>query len=312
MKTRNYSWYGLLMLLFVGLGCDSTVDSIHSDEIVVESYLVANEPMPPVWVSRSIALGSTFNPESVAVRDASVVIYVLNGEGVKTQTIRFEESGDEPGAYRSTTDEVVQAGKTYRLEVQSGLDAELVWAETTVPADFELIEPSATEIAYKDPAQFSMLVTQSKVEGGQSVFVFTMESLEPTLHNLIPVYREFVYDEEITDLDTFEWSVDDFKQLLVFTSPPIFEGNYEVFSDGTLRVKLPWFAVAFYGPLKVTMTILDKNLYDFQRYQQSQQGGSTLSPGEIPNVLDHIENGRGLFGSTSRVSAIVQILKEAS
>lgn len=302
----------LVMLGILLAGCDSTIDSNHSEKVVIESYLVADEPMPTVWISRSIPVGSIYNPAQAVVRDALVVMYVLDDDGKKTRSILFEESVSEPGAYHSVTDERVLPGATYRLEVRSEPNAEIVWAETTVPADFELIEPSATEIAYKDPAQFSMLVTQSPVEGGQSVFVFTMESLEPTLKNLIPAYREFIYDEKIDDLDTFEWSVEDFKDFLIFSSPPIFEGNYEVFPNGTLRVKLPWFAVAFYGPLKVTMTTLDKNLYDFQRYQQVQQGGSTLSPGEIPNVLDHVENGRGLFGSSSRVTAFVDILKESN
>ena len=155
-----------------------------------------------------------------------------------------------------------------------------------------------------------MLVTQSVVEGGQSVFVFTMESLDPTLDKLVRPYFEFLFDEEYEDIDSIEWTMEDIREFVVYSSPPIFEGNYDVYSDGTLRVKLPWFAVAFYGPLKVTMTVLDQNLYDFQRYQQVQQGGSTLSPGEIPNILDHVDNGRGLFGSTARVSHTVNILRE--
>ena len=47
---------------------------------------------------------------------------------------------------------------------------------------------------------------------------------------------------------------------------------------------------------------VDDNLFDFIRSQSVQQGGSTLAPGEIPNVLDHIEGGTGIFGSLARVS----------
>jgi hypothetical protein len=300
----------LTLIAFVGLsGCDSGVSSDHEDEVVVEAYLVANEAAPTVWLSRSIALGSTFNAQEAALSGATVVVHEKNEAGATVRSIPYLESADEPGAYVPTTTEVIRGGATYRLEVDAGAEYGMVTAETTVPANFELIAPSTEEIAYKDPEQYSMLVTRDDSPGAQNVFVFTMEAQDPTIYNLIPAYFEFIFDEDIEDIDSVEWTLEDFEDILVYSSPPISEGNYEVFEDGTLRVKLPWFAVAFYGPLKVTMTMLDSNLFDFQRYQQVQQGGSTLSPGEIPNVLDHIENGRGLFASTARVSHTVNIVR---
>jgi hypothetical protein len=312
MRASNTLLFLLLASLGVLGGCDSTTTSDHVEEVIVESYLVANEPLPPIWLTKSISIGDTFNPGAVALRNAHVVVNELDGSGSIVKSILFLEASDEPGAYHASENVLVRGGHTYRLEVDAGPSFDLVTAVTTVPDDFELIAPSATEIEYKDPEQYSMLVTQSEVVGGQSVFVFTMESLDPTLQNLIPAYFEFIFDEDYENIDSVEWTLDDLREVIRFSSPPIFEGNYEVFGDGTLRVKLPWFVVAFYGPLRVTMTVLDKNLYDFQRYQQVQQGGSTLSPGEIPNVLDHVENGRGLFASTARVSHVVNILKEST
>jgi len=304
------TFFPILALIALLSGCDMTSPSDHTKEVVVEAYLVANEPLPTIWLSTSLSIGSTFSADAAALLGATVVVTESDASGEILRSIPYFESEDEPGAYLAAENVAVQGGFTYGLEVNAGPELGLVTAQTRVPANFELIAPSAEEIVYKDPEQYSMLVTRSEVDQGQSVFVFTMESLEPTLQNLIPAYFEFIFDEKIEDIDSVEWSLEDFKDILVFSSPPISEGNYEVFDNGTLRVKLPWFAVAFYGPLKVTMTTLDKNLYDFQRYQQVQQGGSTLSPGEIPNVLDHINNGRGLFASTARVSHTVQILRD--
>jgi len=302
----------LLGLVGFAIGCDSSESSLHEEEIVVESYLVVDEPLPPVWLSKSIPVNATFSTAGTALKDASVRIHLLTAQGGIERTYDYEESPEELGAYHSVQNDAVLGGRTYRLEVDGGPNFERVTAETTTPEGFELIAPSAEEIAYQDPSQYSMLVTQSAVKGGQNVFVFTMESLDPTIENLVPIYFRFIFDKDIEEIDTVEWTMEDLQEVLVYSSPPISEGNYEVFDNGTLRVKLPWFAVAFYGPLKVTMTVLDRNLFDFQRYQQVQQGGSTLSPGEIPNVRDHIENGRGLFGSSARVSHTVTILRESS
>lgn len=38
-------------------------------------------------------------------------------------------------------------------------------------------------------------------------------------------------------------------------------------------------------------------MYDFVRSESVQLGGSTLSPGEIQNVITHVEGGLGIFGS---------------
>jgi hypothetical protein len=47
---------------------------------------------------------------------------------------------------------------------------------------------------------------------------------------------------------------------------------------------------------------VDDNIFDFVRSHTVQQGGSTLSPGEIPNVLDRVEGGTGIFGSSAQIT----------
>jgi hypothetical protein len=100
--------------------------------------------------------------------------------------------------------------------------------------------------------------------------------------------------------------------LRITNSPIINEGNYDINQDGTLTIRLPWIAVAFFGENRLTASALDDNLYDFIRTQTVQQGGSTLSPGEIPNVIERIEGGTGVFGSFARSSYVVRITQASA
>ena len=99
------------------------------------------------------------------------------------------------------------------------------------------------------------------------------------------------------------------EDLRITESPIINEGNYEINENGTITVKLPWLAVAFFGPNRLTANALDDNMFDFIRSQTVQQGGSTLAPGEIPNVIDRVEGGTGIFGSLARSSYEVLITR---
>ncbi len=54
---------------------------------------------------------------------------------------------------------------------------------------------------------------------------------------------------------------------------------------------------------------LDDNLYDYIRSQSIQQGGSTFSPGEIPNPLEHVVGAHGTFGSYARISFDLFVLR---
>ena len=75
------------------------------------------------------------------------------------------------------------------------------------------------------------------------------------------------------------------------------ESNFEISPDSSVILQYPWLAVAFFEENQIVANIIDDNIYDFVRSQSVQLGGSTLSPGEIPNILYNIEGGIGVFGS---------------
>jgi len=292
-------------------GCDSVSPSDHHEEMVVEAYLVGGELLPAIRLSKTIDVDDVFTSGTAAINNASLDVFLLNEDGSVEEQIEYVRTFDEPGKYLPEIDHVVHSDRTYRLEASAGSSIDAVSAETHVPQVFNLIQSSHEQIEYQDPDQWSMLVTQSQNPNRQSVFVFTIESLEPTVDNLVEPYFDFYFEDEDTDNRVgLEFDPGDLNELVKFSSQPVNEGNYEVFPDGTLRVKLPWFAVPFYGRVHVTMSTLDDNLFDFQRYQQAQQGGGLLSPGELPNVLDPVKGGRGIFGSLARVSDVVTVVRD--
>jgi len=299
---------GLLMVaeMFV-TGCDTTSPSTHEDELVVEAYLVAGESLPPIWLSRSLEIDATWTSGQVAVNDADVRLELLAPDGGVEETFVYRRTIEAPGMFVPEAQHTIQSMRRYRLSAETtGLPA--ITSETTVPEAFDLLEVSHQAIEYQDPEQFSFLVTQSRFVDRQSIFVFTIANDNAVPENLVPVYRDLIFDQEELDSgEPLEFDPEDQVALSRFTSPPINEGNYDILPNGSLRVRLPWFAVAFYGPTEITMSVLDDNLYDFQRYQQVQQDGGLLSPGEIPNVLDPIEGGAGIFGSMARVGSVVDI-----
>ncbi|MEQ9103897.1 MAG: DUF4249 family protein [Rhodothermales bacterium] len=303
---KNYA----VALLFIVLlaGCDSTQPSDHVEDVVVEAYLIAGEPLPDVWLSRSIPVNGVFDADRGGFPGADVRIHLLGSDGQPESTWSYEAVFGAAGQYTPpSSDARILPGRRYRLEAVIP-DRDPVTAETTVPGDYRLVEVGPLELAYRQADQLEFVVTPIERGNRAPVYIFSIESLDPRPSNLTPLYLDFIYDlgdgDPVVDeeLDPSEMDA-----VLFNSSPPINEGNYEQRPDGLLSVRLPWFAVAFYGPTRVIMSALDDNVYDFVRYQQVQAGGSTLSPGEIPNVLDRVENGRGLFGSVTRVEATVTI-----
>ncbi|HYE57643.1 MAG TPA: DUF4249 domain-containing protein, partial [Rhodothermales bacterium] len=141
------------------------------------------------------------------------------------------------------------------------------------------------------------------------IYLFTTESLltPPTLAEAVPFVRAFLDSDGDGRMDEDrDFTLDD---LRLSSSPLLNEANYERNPDGTLTIRLPWIAVVFYGPNRLTVSAVDDNLNDFLRSANVQQGGGTSSPGEILNILDHVENGTGVFGSYARVSRDVFVAR---
>ena len=296
MKTSLKPLFTVALAMLFLVGCDSNDFQSHESELVIESYLIAGEQVPKVRVSRSASARRTYDFTQNALRGAEVIVSRLDASGAVDEVTRFNEIDEQPGLYWPIGGNVVEPGRTYRLEVNT-IGFGRASSTTIVPGDFDLVRSSADTLTYQGSEQLELDVTRSEYPGRQSIYIFATESLNPTAEFLTPFYRDVTGDDE-----------DDLASLRITESPLINEGNYDVNDDGTLTIKLPWIAVAFYGPNRLTANAIDDNMYDFLRSQFVQQGGSTLAPGEIPNVIEHVEGGTGVFGSLSRSIVDVEVL----
>ena len=171
---------------------------------------------------------------------------------------------------------------------------DVISATTVVPDTFRLVDATLDEEIFQSAEQLELTVTRSSSPGrDQNYYIFVTEAFDVREEQLTPLAAA------IFDREDGEVTLDD---LRVGGSPIFNEDNYDVNADGTLTIRFPWLAITFYGPNKIIANALDDNLYDFVRSQSVQQGGSTFSPGEIPNPLEHVNGAHGVFGSYARAT----------
>ena len=272
-------------------GCEDYSQNSYTEQYVVEAYLTANNDLPPVRVSTTLPAGQPYTFENAALDSAQVSVSRIGEQGnVQAQTTYHQPDTGRSGYYYpvASDNQKVQALSEYRLQVQPPNATQPVRARTFVPDTFSVQESAEDTIAYKATEQIETTISSIRTPfQDQSHFIFTVISDNPQFENLTPFYKDQTDDEA------------DISDYIKNDSGIINEGNFDLNEDGSITLKLPWIGFAFYEKNAVVTSSIDKNLYDFIRSQSVQTGGSTLAPGEIQNVIYHVENGIGVFGSMS-------------
>jgi len=284
---RTIGFILLLATALVWAGCDVLEAEPFEEEIVVESYQIEGKPLAEVRLSRTVDIDTRFVFEDQAVRGADVRVHQLDDDGTLVQQVQYLEHG--PGIYRPAPDEppTVQPLTTYRLTVTVPETGESLSAETLVPGAFELRSLSADTIVFRD-TQAALTLTRSTYPDRQGIYLFSTEALDVDEANLTPFYRNiFENNGRLGD-------------LRVANSGLLNEANFAIDGD-EITLDVPWIGIAFYGLNRIFVSAVDDNYFDFIRSQDAQQGGPGFSPGEIPNVIDHVDGGTGLFASLSQI-----------
>ena len=291
----------LTVLLAVGLvGCDTTATQ-PEQQVVVEAYLEGGAPLPKIRLTRSVDTDRAYTPPKAALEDASVTVHRLSSDGERVARTPYSESA--PGVYRPELADapIVQPLTTYELSVETP-NGTTVTATTTVPDTISIVNSENEQAVYQGSAQprFTITPPQSAREG-QAVLVITTTSQldfgrpETQLRRRLTPFYEEDYDPEEDDIEAFRTT----------SSGVLNEANFTRNEDGRITTTLPWISVAFFGPNASAVHVIDDNLYDVIRSQQAQstgEQGNGLGPGEIPNVIEHVEGGTGVFGSYVRDS----------
>ena len=291
MRYRTAFWGMLCGLLMAG--CDTTGPADFEPEYVVQSYQEAGRRLGVVRLSQTTPVDSVYDFTELAVSEANIQVQLLGQEGQVEESYPYRERTWQPGVYEPEEAATVKPLRTYRLHAtvpQPGGGKHVVTSTTVVPDTFQLVEATADTIVYRSSEQLSLRVTRSQYPDRQSIYLFSSKALgELSYDRLTPSRRRFI--DEDADLEA----------IRITSSPPLNEANYQVSTSSTIRIRMPWLTLSFYGPHQLSASAIDNNYYDFIRTEAAQQGGSTLAPGEIPNVADHVEGGTGLFGSYARV-----------
>lgn len=283
-------------------GCDATDPVDFEPEIVLEAYLEAAEDLPEVRVSRTISLDATYDADVAGVEDAHVVLRLLDSSGEVEEAYEYRGRVRSSGVYfplfEPGTAREVRPLRTYEILVDVPGHPQVISSRTLVPDTFSVRSQAADSVVYQASEQFTFLVSRTTYPGRQNVFLFTTFALDGRSDQLTPFARGLIRNSEL--------EIDDLRER---ASPTLNEENFEQTEGDFLLIRFPWLGVYFYGRNTISVSTLDDNLFDFIRSQTVQQGGSTLPPGEIPNVLEHIDGGRGVFGSFARAQISVYVLQ---
>lgn len=279
---------GLAALAATAAGCESYPQDSYQEYIVVEAYLKEGEPLPEIRLSRTGEADRAYTFEERAVSDAEVAVKVLAeaGGGIeRTVAYTLASQGVFTPAGAPVT---VQAGRTYELEARVAGRSGVVRGRTTVPDSIRVVGEIPASLVYQSEQQLDIRVAVRRPVDRQNVFVFSTLSLDTLEQNLTPFYRAQYEDSDVT-----------LSELAKTNSGTLNEGNFTQNDDGTYTLSFPWIGISFYGRNRIVTSVIDENLHDLVRSQSVQLGGSTLSPGEIQNVIYRLDGAIGIFGSLS-------------
>ncbi len=287
-------------VLLVTGACDPYTQDSYTEQVVVEAYLTAGNLMPPVRLSTTAEATVFYNFEQLALRNAQVMIWELDEQSEQKESrITYQE--ESPGIYQPTEKRRVIPGAKYLLEVIHP-DYQTIFAQTQVPKAFSILNGIPDTLRYQSTEQLSLELSAEAAEQGQNYYIINTVAKNPFEELLTPFYREFLGDENEEEKEQ------NLQELRINSSGILNEGNFERNLAGNIEIRYPWLAVAFFGENAIIPSVIDKNLYDYIRSESVQLGGSTLSPGEIQNVLTPIRGGVGIFGSMARDTANTIIL----
>jgi hypothetical protein len=288
-----------LTILLAFISCELYEQDDYQEYYVVESYLVANDFLPPVRLSTTSPIGKEYNFNDNALSGADVQIRRLDADSNNTETYSYQPK--QAGIYLPSDSIIVQDKQLYQLHITTE-NGDLITATTYVPGDFESINELQNQYTYQSEEQIEITTTPSSyITDRQTYYIFTVNAANPDSSNLTPFYRDLVIDQD-----------NKIENFTVNSSGIINEGNYQQNQDGNIILRVPWLAIAFYDTNDVVANAIDDNMYDFLRSQDVQTGGATLSPGEIQNIQYNVNGAIGIFGSMASDTNRVEIIKPES
>lgn len=289
----------LLFMFFFGIGCDDDPSEMedYDPEAHLTAFLANGQPTEPIlleWVGK---FHKYYSSEANGITNATIVVYpVLEADGseVSDTTGRAFYYHDDPErAGRYLGDDAVRTPEPlvrYRITVVKGDEVEL-WAETTVPGDFEFTVTQDEEVVNvnrqtgslestrgdtltrKDP-ELVFDWTESESAEGYQIGILALNDRE----DLIPLDPEF----DPTDPEEIE----DWEGVSAYF--------YGIAPDYMRHFTLAWIYMLWAGPTRLDITACSKEYYDYIFTTASFAGDQ--------KPLMNVHGGLGIFGATAQHS----------
>lgn len=285
----------ILAILITTFGCELYTQDGYEEQFFVEAYLVANEPLSEVLVSKTSALGEETETSDTFVSGANVEIRQLNADSSVAEIYQYQEYDGASGIYFPERSAVVKEKQLYQLSVQLP-NGENIESYTTVPGNFKTVNELNDSYLYQGEQQVKTVITPTSFPDRQGYYLFTASTQDTSKSNLTPFYQDIVSDEYVN------------VAVYYMNSSSILYGT-EHDENGNIILRMPWTTVAFYGENKIIVNAIDENLYDFWRSYNEQTGVSSVVPGEIQNLQYNVNGGIGIFGSMATDTHRVNIVK---
>jgi len=278
-----------LVVAVLLVGCEDPIPTDYIPQNVVTAYLIVDEPIRDITVTRSLSVVDSFDYQASAITDAQVRIYV----GDRTLDLAYRTGGAVGDYYYPDTTELVLPNTKYRLEIRTS-DGSVMTGETVTPERVSWVTPPRDTLQYpldtiNLPAPDSLGYEWSPVPG-VTEFILSSSCLDtlgygtyltpPTeeknrrIENIFNQRSRRRYDE------TTRWG---FAQS---TNLPVF-----------------WFAYKWFGLYELSIYAPDPNMIEW--FKQTRFGPNQYNP-----LLGSIKGeGIGVFGSASVVRQRQFLLK---
>ena len=301
----------LLVALFALAACSPERDesSLFSpqdvDVLVIDAVLMVGQPLPSLWLTRTLPPDVPYTLELAGESGATIVI---TGGGVTVPY--YYRANTSPGYYTPDVDgtaPLVLPETQYSLSVVTDRGEELS-AVTWTPArliveNWQILDP-VTGAYVRDLVSFDEADEDSIYNSPANQLIYAegiVEAVVPA--EAATAFMGSGYQIAIFSLD---WNSDyvidppflddeDLADLPRSISSPVINGE-----GGSLR--LPWISIYYEGRHKYKTYVIDLNWYDLLRSSGLQSGGpgagGSLGDG-VERPIFNVEGGIGLFGSGS-------------
>jgi len=280
--------YIILTVSVLTTSCALYPQDNYVQQYVVETFLVADEPVPALLLTTTATIGEVYNKADRGVSNATVVIREFDESGLLQWTELMIHSAR--GKYFPQTNGlIIKPRHRYELEITVPEFDPVIRSTTVVPDTFSVLSVNSTRLPYQGREQFRLDLSTSFYPGRQSYYIFTTTALDSTTARLTPFYAQFSSPRS------------DFYVV----SSGLLNENSTRQNETIVELVFPWIGVAFFGRNRIQASAVDDNIYDFYRSAGTQLGGGTQSPGEIENLIYNIDNAIGIFGSYAKISVDV-------